>query len=105
MAQKFGKHIFRAEHVGSFVRPERLIEAARSHRAGTLATEAFRGIQDQCIAEIVAFQGEVGMPSVTDGEYRRAVWSGGGGQVVDMDDTRRKLELVVELANEIWGST
>ena len=77
MAQQYGKHLLRAEHVGSFVRPERLIEAARSCRAGALATEAFREIQNQCIAEIVAFQDEIGMPSVTDGEYRRAVWSGG----------------------------
>ena len=39
MAQQYGKHLLRAEHVGSFVRPERLIEAARSYRAGALATE------------------------------------------------------------------
>ena len=63
MAQQYGKHLLRAEHVGSFVRPERLIEAARSCRAGALATEAFREIQNQCIAEIVAFQDEIGMPS------------------------------------------
>ncbi len=71
------KQIFRAEHVGSFVRPDRLINAARAHRAGTMDTGAFREIQDQCIAEIASFQDDIGMPSITDGVFRRAVWSGG----------------------------
>ena len=77
MTHQPNKHIFRAEHVGSFVRPEKLITAARSHRAGTLTDDDFRKIQDRCIVEIVNFQEEIGMPSITDGEYRRAVWSGG----------------------------
>ena len=57
MAGISSKHIFRADHVGSFVRPGRLIEAARAHRAGTLSADDFREIQDQCIAEIAAFHG------------------------------------------------
>ena len=77
MAGISSKHIFRADHVGSFVRPDRLIEAARAHRAGTLSGDDFRETQDQCIAEIAAFQDAIGMPSITDGEFRRAVWSGG----------------------------
>ncbi len=68
---------FFAEHVGSFVRPARLLEAARAHKAGALAAEAYRDIQDACIREIVAFQDDIGMPSVTDGEFRRRVWSAG----------------------------
>ena len=68
---------FRAEHVGSFVRPERLLQAARAHKAGDLDADAYREIQDDCVGEIVAWQDEIGMPSVTDGEFRRRSWSAG----------------------------
>src|SRR5260221_2570698 len=68
---------FHAEHIGSFVRPQRLIEAARSHKAGKLDDAGFRAVQDDCIREIVAFQEAIGLPSVTDGEFRRRSWSAG----------------------------
>ena len=72
-----GQLPFRAEHVGSFVRPERLLQAARAHRAGDLDADAYREVQDACIREVVAWQDEIGMPSVTDGEFRRRSWSAG----------------------------
>ncbi|PPR09312.1 MAG: 5-methyltetrahydropteroyltriglutamate--homocysteine methyltransferase [Alphaproteobacteria bacterium MarineAlpha11_Bin1] len=72
-----GKHIFRADHIGSFLRPKSLIEAARSYRTGALSGKEFRESQDQAIAEVVTFQDSIGLPSVTDGEYRRAAWSSG----------------------------
>ncbi|MFN0301080.1 MAG: 5-methyltetrahydropteroyltriglutamate--homocysteine S-methyltransferase [Burkholderiales bacterium] len=68
---------FRAEHVGSFARPDRLLEAARAHRAGTITTEAFDRIKDDCVREVIAFEESIGMPSVTDGEFRRRMWSAG----------------------------
>jgi 5-methyltetrahydropteroyltriglutamate--homocysteine methyltransferase len=68
---------FHAEHIGSFVRPQRLIEAARSHKAGKLDDAGFRMVQDGCIREIVAFQESIGLPSITDGEFRRRSWSAG----------------------------
>jgi len=68
---------FRAEHVGSFLRPQRLIEAARAHKAGTLDEAGFTKIQDECIREIVAFQEGLGLRSITDGEFRRRSWSAG----------------------------
>ncbi len=68
---------FRAEHIGSFVRPPRLIEAARAHKAGKLDEAGFRAVQDECIRAIVAFQESLGLPSVTDGEFRRRSWSAG----------------------------
>src|SRR3989440_7582921 len=68
---------FHAEHIGSFVRPPHLIEAARAHKAGKLDSAGFRAVQDDCIREIVAFQESLGLPSVTDGEYRRRSWSAG----------------------------
>src|SRR5690349_21716522 len=68
---------FHAEHIGSFVRPQKLIEAARAHKAGKLDDAGFRMVQDDCIREIVAFQESIGLPSVTDGEFRRRSWSAG----------------------------
>ena len=74
---------FRVEHVGSFVRPGRLLDAARANKAGTLGDRAYLDVQNDCIAEIVAFQDEMGLPSVTDGEFRRRVWSGGLTEALD----------------------
>jgi 5-methyltetrahydropteroyltriglutamate--homocysteine methyltransferase len=74
---------FRAEHIGSFVRPPRLIEAARAHKAGRLDDAGFRAVQDDCIRGIVAFQESLGCPSVTDGEFRRRGWSAGFIDAVD----------------------
>ena len=68
---------FHVEHIGSFVRPERLLEAARAHRAGTLDDAGFRAAQDDAIRAIVRFQESVGLPTVTDGEFRRRGWSAG----------------------------
>lgn len=68
---------FHAEHIGSFVRPQKLIEAARSHKAGKLDDAGFRRVQDDCIREIVAVQESIGLPSITDGEFRRRSWSAG----------------------------
>jgi 5-methyltetrahydropteroyltriglutamate--homocysteine methyltransferase len=74
---------FHAEHIGSFVRPQRLVEAARSRKNSSLSEDAFRQVQDDCIREIVAFQESIGMPSVTDGEFRRRSWSAGFIDAVD----------------------
>jgi 5-methyltetrahydropteroyltriglutamate--homocysteine methyltransferase len=68
---------FRVEHVGSFVRPERLLAAARGRKAGTLTDAQLREIQDDCIRDIVAFQESIGLPTITDGEFRRRSWSAG----------------------------
>src|SRR5437764_10940879 len=68
---------FHVEHIGSFVRPPRLIDAARARKAGKLDEAAFRAVQDDCIREIVAFQESLALPSVTDGEFRRRSWSAG----------------------------
>ena len=74
---------FRVEHVGSFLRPSRLLEAARGHKAGKVDDEKFRAIQDDCIREIVAFQESLGLPTITDGEFRRRSWSAGFIDAVD----------------------
>lgn len=68
---------FRVEHVGSFVRPEPLLQAARAFKARQLTHEQLVEIQDQSIREIVAFQESIGLPTITDGEFRRRSWSAG----------------------------
>lgn len=74
---------YRVEHVGSFVRPENLLQAARAFRAGDMDADAFRRVQDDAVRAIVAFQEDIGLPSVTDGEFRRRGWSAG---VIDSID-------------------
>jgi 5-methyltetrahydropteroyltriglutamate--homocysteine methyltransferase len=68
---------FHVEHVGSFVRPPRLLEAVRGHRAGKVDEAELRAVQDACIRDIVALQESLGLPSITDGEFRRRGWSAG----------------------------
>jgi 5-methyltetrahydropteroyltriglutamate--homocysteine methyltransferase len=68
---------FRAEHIGSFVRPPALLEAARAYKNGKLDQVSFRAVQDDCIRDIVAFQESLGLPGISDGEFRRRSWSAG----------------------------
>jgi 5-methyltetrahydropteroyltriglutamate--homocysteine methyltransferase len=65
---------FRADHVGSLLRPERLLRARDDHAAGRIDAEELRGIEDEAIREAVKQQEDVGLRSATDGEFRRASW-------------------------------
>jgi 5-methyltetrahydropteroyltriglutamate--homocysteine methyltransferase len=65
---------FRADHVGSLLRPVPLREARAARAAGTLSAEALREVEDKYIREAIAQQKAVGLKAVTDGEYRRAFW-------------------------------
>ena len=67
---------FRAEHIGSFLRPPELLAARRAFDDGTLAAEALRAAEDRAIDSVVAMQERVGLPVVTDGEYRRIIYFG-----------------------------
>lgn len=62
---------FRADHVGSLVRPPWLIEARRDFMAGTKSAEELEQLEDRAIREVVALQEEVGLHAITDGEFRR----------------------------------
>ena len=62
---------FRADHVGSYLRPERLKQAREKFFAKTISAEALRAVEDECIREVVRAQENVGMKGVTDGEFRR----------------------------------
>ncbi len=62
---------FRADHVGSFLRPPALLEARRRWHSGQIDREALRAAEDEAIREVVRRQEEVGLLGVTDGEFRR----------------------------------
>jgi 5-methyltetrahydropteroyltriglutamate--homocysteine methyltransferase len=62
---------FRADHVGSFLRPRRLLDARERHARGELGAEALRAIEDEAIRDVAQRQEEVGLRGVTDGEFRR----------------------------------
>jgi 5-methyltetrahydropteroyltriglutamate--homocysteine methyltransferase len=65
---------FRADHVGSLLRPTELLQARDDFAAGRIDADALRGIEDDAIRYIVRKQEEVGLQSATDGEFRRASW-------------------------------
>jgi len=63
---------FRADHVGSLLRPKVLTSAFRSYHSGELADDEFIAIQDAAIRDVVELQESTGLKSITDGEFRRA---------------------------------
>ena len=65
---------FRADHVGSLLRPPRLLAARDDHAAGRISAAELTAVEDQEVAEAVAMQEAAGLQSATDGEFRRATW-------------------------------
>jgi 5-methyltetrahydropteroyltriglutamate--homocysteine methyltransferase len=65
---------FRADHVGSLLRPAGLLAAREDFAAGRIPAEQLRAIEDAAIADVVRMQENVGLQSATDGEFRRASW-------------------------------
>ena len=65
---------FRADHVGSILRPPELLKARKDFEAGRIDADELRGIEDEAISRIVRKQEEIGLQSATDGEFRRASW-------------------------------
>jgi 5-methyltetrahydropteroyltriglutamate--homocysteine methyltransferase len=66
---------FRADHVGSLLRPAALKEARAKHERGEISADELRAIEDREIASVIKKQEQVGLQSVTDGEFRRAFWN------------------------------
>jgi 5-methyltetrahydropteroyltriglutamate--homocysteine methyltransferase len=95
---------FRADHVGSFLRPAYLLEARdQFFNKKTLSAEQLRAVEDRAIAEIVKFQADVGLQSITDGEFRRTYFHIDfleqlGGVKTDIPVTIRKPDGTEELA-------
>ena len=63
--------IYRTDHVGSLLRPERLLVAREGFKAGRLPLEELRGVEDECILEAFQRQRDIGIEVVSDGEFRR----------------------------------
>src|SRR3954451_25234150 len=94
---------FRADHVGSFLRPKRLLDAREKKARGEITPEALREVEDKAIAEIVKFQEDLGLKSITDGEFRRTYFHIDfleqlGGVKTDVPVTIRKPDGSEELA-------
>jgi 5-methyltetrahydropteroyltriglutamate--homocysteine methyltransferase len=66
---------FRADHVGSFLRPAALKEARARRERSEISADALKAIEDREIASVIRKQEEIGLKSVTDGEFRRAFWN------------------------------
>ena len=71
MTQPIAKLPAHYDHVGSFLRPKYLLEAREQKAKGSITPEQLRLVEDTAITEIVKFQEDVGMKSITDGEFRR----------------------------------
>jgi len=95
---------FRADHVGSFLRPAYLLEARdQFFNQKSISAEQLRAVEDRAITEIVQFQRDVGLQSITDGEFRRTYFHIDfleqlGGVKTDIPVTIRKPDGTEELA-------
>jgi 5-methyltetrahydropteroyltriglutamate--homocysteine methyltransferase len=65
---------YRADHVGSLLRPPALLQAREDHANGKIDDAELRAIEDDAIRDAVKLQEDVGLQSATDGEFRRATW-------------------------------
>src|ERR1700693_5682610 len=77
LATQFAPRIappFRADHVGSLLRPKELQAARAAWKAGTMTHDALREVEDRCITAAITQQEAIGLRAATDGEYRRAYW-------------------------------
>jgi 5-methyltetrahydropteroyltriglutamate--homocysteine methyltransferase len=62
---------FKADHVGSFLRPKELLDARKKHQSGEIGAEELRAVEDDAIRGVVKFQEDLGLKGITDGEFRR----------------------------------
>ena len=65
---------FRADHVGSLLRPRSLVQARHDVAAGRLDAARLRTVEDEAIRDVVALQEDIGLRAATDGEFRRTSW-------------------------------
>ena len=65
---------FRADHVGSLLRPQELKEARAKQASRAISAEELRAVEDRCIKALIAKEEAAGLQSITDGEFRRAFW-------------------------------
>jgi 5-methyltetrahydropteroyltriglutamate--homocysteine methyltransferase len=65
---------FRADHVGSLLRPPELLQARDLREKGIISVKELRSTEDRCICDVVKLQEDIGLHGITDGEYRRSLW-------------------------------
>src|SRR3954463_10023292 len=65
---------FRADHVGSFLRPPALKEARAKREKGEITAEQLKAVEDRAIEQVIKQQEQVGLQLATDGEFRRSWW-------------------------------
>ena len=90
---------FRIDHVGSFLRPQELLDARKlagfekvgeAKKQGSISLDELRAIENDAIRDVVEFQESIGLQSITDGEYRRGSWSLRGRGKVSARRWRRR---------------
>jgi 5-methyltetrahydropteroyltriglutamate--homocysteine methyltransferase len=102
---------FRADHVGSLLRPPALLEARTRHEAGKIGDDELRALEDKAIAAAVSMQEESGIDVVTDGEFRRRDFRTGFIDAVDgmtirsWDMPWHGSEGVTKLRSQTWVVT
>jgi 5-methyltetrahydropteroyltriglutamate--homocysteine methyltransferase len=101
---------FRADHVGSFLRPKFLLDAREQAARGEITPEQLRAVEDKAITEIVKFQEDVGLLSISDGEFRRTYFHIDfleqlGGVKTDIPVTIEKPDGTQELAPPVMRVT
>jgi methionine synthase II (cobalamin-independent) len=96
MAGKSAGPPFRAEHVGSLLRPAELKSAFREFHAGAIDRERFQEVQDRYIRDAVAMQEELGLRSITDGEFRRGS---------DLEDAMFRNPDIADFRAEVYSSS
>lgn len=67
--------LFRADHVGSLLRPPELLQARERRQRNEISAAELRALEDRCIGDVVKMQEDIGLRAVTDGEYRRRLWN------------------------------
>jgi len=65
---------FRADHVGSLLRPKEVKEARAKREKGEIGADELKSVEDEAIKRLIKKQEEIGLESITDGECRRAWW-------------------------------
>jgi 5-methyltetrahydropteroyltriglutamate--homocysteine methyltransferase len=89
---------FRADHVGSMLRPPELLQAREDHKAGKIDDDTLRAAEDAAIKDVVKLQEDVGLEAITDGELRRSSWH--MDFVYELDGvTRRQDDMHVQFTN------
>ncbi|MDB5820582.1 MAG: 5-methyltetrahydropteroyltriglutamate--homocysteine S-methyltransferase, partial [Rhizobacter sp.] len=90
---------FRADHVGSFLRPKRLLEARERFQKGGITKAELRRVEDDAIREFVKFQEDIGLHSITDGEFRRTYFHIDFLEQLDGVDTKGGIPVTMQKGN------